>query len=464
MRTLLIPATMLATLACSKADFGSGGTTRRGTTVPAAGQARSPLDVSTFDTNEQQADDGGPRAGEGEQLSRVIELDCDTQQGVVVDVGSRGVKAALLGSQPAKSGKDIAIDQDGKPLDKGTPGIDDNKGEEPLPPAPPAEVPKFARVVTTVKGRFCPSVSNKLTVLFVVDYSASMGRHVPQQGGPELPGNDPQIAGSCGRLRAAQAILGKIQAEMKPHDSVEVGMIPFAGGIVTSHIMNIRGLDEFRAQVSKDTFCQTVVQGPGVGFDPINPGGIDGGSVDASTNYRAAFTAANSALSGIYGRKVVYFVSDGEPTSGGGDPVRAGIEAGERLRASVDNLTLNGLLLGATGPAAQAVLEQVAGAPERVRRADNADQLATAILDFPLAALDEGSGRATVFVEPYPKADLGLLYLQQDPALEGTWIYETQPFVLLGRPGAEVINLVEVTARGQDGSTYSSLVKIRYRQ
>lgn len=468
---MMIPALLIASVACSKADFGSGGAKRQGAVLPTSGQANPPLDVSKVGDNDQ-LDENGPRAGEGEQLSKTIELGCDNQQGVIIDVGGGG-KASLLGDPnagvPTKGGKDIDIDKDGDPVgeDGGKIGGGKDgggKGEEPLPPAPPETVPEQARVITTVKGRFCPTSNNKLTVLFVVDYSGSMGRHVPQPGLPEIPGNDPQINGSCGRLRAAQAILGRIGSEMKPGDTVEVGMVPFAGGIVTNRILDIRGLAEFGAQVSKDTFCQYVVQAPSFGYDPVNAGGIDGGAVNSSTNYRAAFTAARSALTNVYGRKVVYFISDGEPTSGGIDPVRAGIEAGEALRLSVDNLTLNGLLLGNTGPAAQAVLEQVAGAPERVRRAESADELAEAILDFPAATIDESSGLATLSVAPYPKTDLGLQFLTKDPAQGGVWIYETQPFVLLGRPGEEVMNIVEVTAHGADGSTHSSIVKIRYRQ
>jgi hypothetical protein len=488
---MLIPVIVLAAVGtgagCNKANFGAEGGKKRGSNedvLPAGGlqnPQNDPLDVSDDEKNRDLAQDG-PQAGDKELTSRTIELNCENSQGVIIDVGTDVTKGGKGDETPfllIGSGKDVDIDTSGKPVGK----IDDviggkdgkggkgGKGDDDLPKKDPVEVPEQAKVTAKVKGQFCPQAKNKLTVLFIVDYSGSMGRHVPENGGPELPGNDPQINGSCGRLRAAQAILGKIRAEKAPADSVEVGMVPFAGGIVTNRIIKITDLAAFEALVSKDTFCQYVIQDPGFGYDPINPGGIDGpaglfglGRVDSSTNYRAAFTAGQSLLEGVYGRKVAYFISDGQPTSGGADPVQAGIEAGRSLRDNVDNLVLNGLLLGNTGPEAKLVLDQVTGSPDRVRRADNADELAREILEFPEASIDEQSGRATLTVEPYPSAPLGLRYLAKDPARTGIWLYETQPFVLLGKPGQETLNVVEVFARGLDGSTHSARVVIRYRQ
>jgi hypothetical protein len=483
--SLVVMLAATTSTACNKAKFG-GGTAKKGGSgdvLPAGGMQNPenpPLDVGAINGNT------GPSAGTGEVMDKTIELDCDNAEGVIIDVAPKGTEPlppldgagkddvdgkesatlALLGNSP--------VDVDGKPVgDPGKPGKPDGgKPDIPLPVEPPVAVPDDGKVVTKVKGAFCPQSRHALTVLLVVDYSGSMGRHVHDQGGPEVPGNDPQVNGSCGRLRAAQAILDRIMRDKAPGDTVNVGMVPFAGGIVTSKVIPLVDAAAFTAHVNKDEFCQYVVQDASFGYDPINPGGIDGGgsgflglgSVDSSTNYRAAFTAAQSMLSGVYGRKAVYFVSDGEPTSGGADPVQAGIEAGRALRANVDNLTLNGLLLGAMGPGAEQVLVEVAGSPDRVRRAESADELANEILNFPDASIDESTGRATLFVAPYPAANLGLRYLAKDPSRDGVWRYETQPFVLMGRPGETVLNLVEVTAQGSDGSTYRSIVKIRYRQ
>lgn len=487
LRILVLPMVVIAASvsACSNANFGSdGGKKRAGQDVLPAGGLQNPenapLDISEDEKNKYV---NGPKAGEKELTGKTIELDCDNSQGIIIDVGANPPPAGkgdetpflLIGGdgKDDKGGKGVDLDTSGKPIDGGKGGKDDGKGggKDDLPVDPPVVVPEQAKVTAKVKGQFCPQSKNRLTVLFIVDYSGSMGRHVPENGGAELPGNDPQIGGSCGRLRAAQAILSKIRAEKAPTDIVDVAMVPFAGGVVTNRVIKLMDLASFDALVSKDTFCQYVIQDPSFGVDPINPGGIVGpsglfgiGAVDSSTNYRAAFTAGQTMLQGVYGRKVAYFISDGQPTSGGIDPVQAGIDAGRSMRAAVDNLVLNGLLLGNVGPEAKAVLDQVTGSAARVRHAENADQLAREIIAFPEASIDPQSGRATLTVAPYPVAELGLRYLSPDPARPGVWLYETQPFVLLGKPGVETLNVVDVMAKGVDGSTHSAQVVIRYRQ
>lgn len=484
----LLSLVLVGPIACNKASFGGKAGNKHGGSdvVPAGGLQNpegDPLDISQLDANKGK---DGPMAGNGEFNAMTIELDCENSQGVVIDVGTPGKdpgqepgdldndgdEAKPADGQGSETGfqlgTDVVLNKDGEVVGK-DPTTKDGGGK-PLPPKVPVVVPAAANVIAKVKGQFCPTAKKELTVLFVVDFSGSMGHHVPEHGGPAEIGNDPQVNGSCGRMRAAQAIIGKLKQDRAPGDRINIAMVPFAGGIVTRKIISMKTLDQFEAIVNKDTFCQYVVQNASFGYDPQNPGGIDGqagllglNSVDASTNYRAAFTAAGSILANVYGRKVVYFVSDGEPTSGGQDPVQAGIAAGQQLRSSIDNLTLNALLLGNPGPQAQVVLEQVAGSPGRVRHADNADDLARKILEFANAGIDESTGRATLTVETYPTAELNLKYLTKVSG-QDVWIYETQPFVLLGIPGQEVINLVEVTARGADGSTHSATVKIRYRQ
>lgn len=483
MKLIYLPALVIVAAACNNATFGGKNSKNgAGAVMPnsrLANPESEPLDVSRSEQNKSLHPDG-PKPSSGAVLDKSIDLTCDTAAGVIIEVGS-GLPTDPQG--PSKDtpldklrllGKDTAIDTTGKPIGGKT---DDGKkpgGDEPLPEFPPIPIPEPMKAVARIKGQFCPTSQNKLTVLFVVDYSGSMGRHIEKAGEQEQAGNDPQVDGSCGRLRAAQAIISKIKSEAKATDTIEIGMVPFAGGIVTNRIMKIQSLAAFEAMVSKDTFCQYVVQDPSFGYDPANPGGIDGpsgllggilgiGKVDSSTNYNAAFTAAESLLTGVYGRKVTYFISDGEPTSGGADPVAAGIYAGKSLRDHVDNLTLNAVLLGNIGPSAQAVLEQVSGSADRVRRAENASDLATQIALFPDATIDASTGKATLTADPYPRADLGLRYLQPDATNAKIWVYETQPFVLLGKPGVETLNVVEVTARGADGTSYSSTVKIKYR-
>lgn len=463
---LYLPALILMATACNSATFGSrGGKKADGAVYPKSGQvnpAEAPLDLSAEKKNQDLAVDG-PKGGEKQVLDKTVDADCSP--GITIDIDEPGLppkdpgKLKLIGDDAPIGYEPVPLDKDGKPVG--------GKVEKPdYPGKPTEEVPEAAKVTATVKGKFCPKSNAQLNVLFVVDHSGSMGRHIPGLGQPEVAGNDPQVDGSCGRLRAAQAIMAKLTADAKAGDDIRIGMVPFAGGIIPNRVIQLSSKTDFEAKVTKDVFCSYVVQDLSFGLDPTNPGGIDGSlsSIDASTNYTAAFSAAESMLTAAYGRKVVYFISDGEPTSGALDPVLGGIAAGESLRKHVDNLTLNGLLLGSIGTSARGVLEAVAGSPDRVRDADKADELAEAILQFADASIDESTGKAWLSVLPYPKAELGLKYLSPDPTAPGVWIWETQPFILLGQKGEEVENVVTVTAQGKDGSTHQSEVKIYYRQ
>jgi hypothetical protein len=452
--------------ACSEASFAPGAGGKRGgpDAVPAkstGGQQnprKEPLDISKIPNNVDLAEAGGPKPAPGGTVSRTAALGCDAQTGAIIDVGPNGVQGQgsnLLGNPTAP----IVIGKDGKPIGPISPSAPSDPS---LPTVPPIAVTPSSKVAMTIKGKFCPETKNRLTVLFVVDFSGSMGHHLQTPSNRESLGNDPLTAGSCGRLRAAQALLNKIKSEKAAQDEVMVGMVPFAGGILTERLISLRSLEEFAATATVDNLCSFVVQEARQVGRPDYPGGVTSPGVDASTNYRAAFTAAQSLLQGVYGKKQLYFVSDGEPTSGGQDPIAAGVTAGESLRQTVDNITMNALILGNV-PTAQTVLERVVGSAERVKTADTADQLAEKILDFPPPSIDESTGRATLAVLPYNPADLGLQSLVRDPASRAIWTWETQPFYLVGKPGEEVINEVVVTAQGRDGSTYKSQVRVRYR-
>ncbi len=469
-------AVVAATLGCGQANFGSGSRKRSGgDAVNANGlggqNGNGILDVSKLPENVDSANSGGPLAGSGEQLAQMIDLGCNEAQGVTIDVGTKSEKYLSLGDIDPKVLRPVSLDKDGKVI-----GGKDGSEVPPLPEKDPIITPEKAKVAMTVRGKFCPVAQANLSLLFVVDMSGSMGLHKDPLSGQMSNGNDPQVNGSCGRLRAAEAIINKVSSSLKEGDKVTVGMIPFAGGVLSNRIIDFKSISEFKALINKDSFCQYVVQHPSVGLDPVNPGGINGWSsgVDTSTNYRAALTATESLLSRVYGRKVVYFISDGQPTSGGPlslnprDPfqgsVAAGLEAGKSLRDNVKNLEVNTLLLGNPGDKAKDVLTQIAGSPERFRNADTAQDLAAQITQFPVGQIDPATAKAMLTVAPYPAADLGLAFFKEDPAQAGVWLYETKPFYLLGKVGEETLNEVKVSAKGQDGSTHEAVVRINYRQ
>lgn len=334
---------------------------------------------------------------------------------------------------------------------------------------------KDLAVIAKVQGEFCPKSQRILNVMFIVDWSGSMGHHM-RDDGQESQGNDPQVNGTCGRLQAAQQVLNTIKSQAKPTDQIFISMMPFAGGALTRRAIKTLPVAQFESQMTAQTFCSYVVQNSSYGYHPQNPGGVNGSAegmvgVDvgySATNYEAAFDASTSLLRGAGGRKVVYFVSDGQPTAGGSgrqSAEEASIAAAKQFRSQVDNLTFNALLLGHDASGAESLLQQVAGSPERVRLAQDASALSTEILQFPDSAeIREDSGVATVQVAPFTPKSLGLKYLKKDPTRDARWVFETQPFIMLGKPGVAVDNTVTVRAIGSDGSTHQSFITIKYNQ
>lgn len=242
----------------------------------------------------------------------------------------------------------------------------------------------------TLRGEFCPAASNDLTVLFVLDASASMGKHYESTSSALNSGNDPRQGDSCGRLAAVSAVVAKLKTDSATVNT-NVGLITFAGGVVST--VSLQTTEDFIAAMTVDMACNFVSQGERVGYHPQNPGAIRA-KVSASTNYASALDAATDMVGGVDGRKVIYFVSDGMPTSGGANPAAAGVAAGQRLRGLTDT-TVNGLLLGQSGAAAKSVMTAVVGGASRVRLAGNASELAAEITKFPAASVDGDSLSAT---------------------------------------------------------------------
>jgi hypothetical protein len=268
-----------------------------------------------------------------------------------------------------------------------------------------------------VSGQLCPAVTGQAAVLFVVDFSGSMGRHRDHANSPFVAGNDPQVNGSCGRLKAAQAVLAQLsQQSGQGQSSVQVGFVPFASDVLQSRVAPLMSLAQFQQIADANHFCQYVVQDSA--DVQGNPGAIDGSSdgVTSATNYQAAFQAADQLLQPVAGNKTVFFISDGEPTVPGdgstasNEAVTAAVNAGAALRQDVQGLTLNGLLLQNTelGAQAQQILAEVAGSADRVRIAASADQLATQILQFSGGDLDLSSAKATLSLAGAPAVALGL--------------------------------------------------------
>lgn len=336
------------------------------------------------------------------------------------------------------------------------------------------------RVEAVVKGKICPESREKLHLMFLVDYSGSMGRHYDDEKKSVSEGNDPLTAGSCGRLMAADAFVGKMLKEKLAGQEIVVSMIPFASQVITRKQVNAVSLESFAAKyVNAEHFCRYVAQEgyerPGESLSSRELGLLS--SVEASTNYQAVLAEAQKSLaanSSRYDSTQVFFITDGEPTvpTSREQALSLAKAAGQSLREdrSIKNLSFNGLYLGKPGTdvykRAAGVLAEIAGSAERVAAATDAKTLADKILNFkkPQINLDEKQypQMASLLVAPYAEKKIGIRSLRQ--VNEGVWEYETQPFFLHGIIGQTIANVVKVDINAADGFLFKSTVNINYTQ
>lgn len=317
---------------------------------------------------------------------------------------------------------------------------------------------KNERIIGTLEGEFCPLTSARLNVVFVVDFSSSMGRHQKTSGGAFFDGNDPMINGTCGRYQAVQAILQSLQTQSESRANIQVAFMPFAGTALMDYSLSLRALSDFQMVANAERFCRFLTQSSSIS----TPGALYLPNGDPSTNYGAAFEGTKSLLGSNKSHTVMYFITDGEPTIPRQDPVGASKTAGDSFRKQVKSLTMNALILGSL-PQAQDVLTKVAGSAQRVISVARAEELARNIVKFPEAKLDNNYHKGTFKVEPYPEKELGIETF--GPGRQaGLWSFTTKSFVLLGTPGKVVDNVVTVEARGADGASYSSEMTIKYSQ
>jgi hypothetical protein len=428
----LITMLALAVLSthCGGGKFKAGSATVT-TSPPSLAFDETPLDISKLPENVDTRDSGGPISGTSTLVEIPSDMSCETTSDQTIRVS------------PAQNA-DIKVKDE-------------------------------ARVVTNVKGRFCPTVSDNLTVLFIIDFSGSMGPNTPDQSNMSFQaaaGNDPRtMAGAsktCGRLQAVEAILAKFKAG----DKVNVGTVTFASDIVNSHTTAPVDAQTFRtnrlAEASKlSNFCSYIAPDSSFANQEM---AVANANVTGATNYAAAFNRAYDFLRNVQGRKAVYFITDGRPTAGGNDPVTAGKTAAARLK-TIENLYFNAFFLQNKQSGLQEDkvgfdnLVQTIGASERVVRVDSAAQLAVEVGKDQVASFDPAQIQASLTIEPYePEADLKVLSFAQDPANPKAWVFETQTFVLLGKGDDVYTHRVKVSAKAKDGTVHTSLVKILYQR
>ena len=223
----------------------------------------------------------------------------------------------------------------------------------------------------TLSGEFCPLASDSLKIIFLVDFSLSMYNKSNGEG------NDPIVNGSCGRMSAVEAIVNRV-LETSQNTSAQAAIVPFSIDVIGSP--QLSSLNQFQNQITAENLC----------------GGV------RYTNYKAGFDGVYDLLANTSGEKIIYFITDGLPTYGGGGEngyfLRhrdAATTSASRLR-SMENLTLNTIFLGNVFDDAsehfqpQAFLEEITGSADRVKIVSEADQLASQILNInrPLIAID----------------------------------------------------------------------------
>lgn len=305
-----------------------------------------------------------------------------------------------------------------------------------------------------VDGEFCGipanSVEGKLTAFFVLDFSGSMRI------------NDPIISGSCGRLKAAEAIVAKLEDSIIDGVELSAGFLQFDSRALPA--VKPVALDSFKSHLTEARFC-----------------GDSGGA----TNYEAALAATKDALKNVDGNKVVYFISDGMPTQAGTSPLSglfgggdaqsiydAGQKAAESLRSEVSNLTLNAVYLGyvegaqgndVTVESPEAYLEKITGSKDNVKMATNADALASEIVKFEtpnIAELDTNSVKGEVAASGFSSKSFTVSNLKKDDGRDGVWTFATDSIDLFATAGKAVENTIKISIKGSDGKVYEAVAQV----
>jgi hypothetical protein len=295
---------------------------------------------------------------------------------------------------------------------------------------------------TTLKvtGELCPKSFGQLNVLFVVDFSGSMDQNDPRN-----------LLLSCGRLAAARAIVKKFEDDMGQGDDVKIGLVSFDDvGRITKPLQPLK---DFKSTLNIFQMC---------------------GSNEAATNYKAAFDTAAQALTGAQGNKVIYFISDGLPTSGGpGTPDNTdaqGIHKAAGLQSSQVLLTgqvsINAVFLNKdnSAQAGAAYLNQITGNPQKVRVANDANQLADKVIELaiPRVNLIDAQASANLVAGGAAPAPIKLVSFKRDASRPAVWVYETEPIVLKGTKGTAVLNKVTVTAPGTDNRPHETVAEVNF--
>lgn len=300
---------------------------------------------------------------------------------------------------------------------------------------------KNARII--VNGEFCPQAPARLNIVFLIDFSLSMFNEQKDRG------NDQVKNGSCGRLDAAKAIIKSHKENAASLDAkVSVGVVQFASKLEGT--IEPTELDAFEDELTTENFCR----------------GISG------TNYKAAFEAATAMLKDVNGSKVVYLISDGLPTEGGGGKQEnaprhrdAAQKAADEMRSAVSLLTYNTIYLlndfeiedDSFDPVE--FLETLTGTPKRVKLVEKAEDLASEIvkLEKPPVEIDTDKVTATLTAKGAADIDVPVSLFKPHETKPETWVFATDEFDAF--PGSDESSRLQISAVDVNGETYQLTLK-----
>ena len=300
----------------------------------------------------------------------------------------------------------------------------------------------FAKKGSKVRlaGEFCPQtkITGDMTVLFVIDHSGSM-----EGSGGEGP-NDKTGNGTCGRLKAAEVIVKKYK-EMGG-TTVRSGVVGFSTKAQVQ--VPVGPIDSVASSLKPEVFC-----------------GSDSGV--ALTNYNAAFTTAETQIATIPGQKIVYFISDGSPTTGGSNPAQSGLQAAENLR-KIPGVSLYALFVGYTTGTAnnpKGYLEAITGDPKLVRVTASAQDLvqAAAALATPPITITAGDTTATL-ENANGTVEVKIDRVEARNDAPNRYYWTTEPFELIGQTSKAELNKLTVTTKSSTGDTLQSIADIQFNQ
>ena len=326
-----------------------------------------------------------------------------------------------------------------------------------------ATVKGSSGIKAVVQGELCVSPednkksSGTAHIVFIVDKSNSMATADP----------------SCKRKEAISTVISKTISK-NPDSDIKGALVMFGTQAQSSgwKKLSLLGYDDVCNLPSKDE--------------------------EGGTNYEAAFDVAGSLLGSKSGKNIIYFLTDGAPSASNsmvssilakevGSDFTKGASSGrtamKKLKKTVVNLTVNAVFLkdpDLDNPKSQVrisypdapntqqtkeYLEEIIGNSNRVKVADDADDLVKVISDFntdtsssyPTISSDNVSGsvvtdgkKSSVKVEDFELSS------------EGIYSYTLAKKALQGTKGQDSNYTFTVKGKASNGKTASSMLEVKF--